>query len=115
MKPIHIAEFEARLMTLREELTANINRLEEELGLIVAEDEINDPQDLASLESDNQHHNALLKQQRHELLEVEHALAKIAGGSYGLCEKSGEKIPLERLRAEPHTRYCIEHAREAGQ
>jgi DnaK suppressor protein len=113
MKTIHLAEFEARLMTLRDELTSSIDRLNDELGLIVAEDEINDPQDLASLESGNQHLNALLKQQRHELSEVEHALGKIASGNYGICEKSGEKISLDRLRAEPQTRYCIEHAREA--
>ena len=113
MKPVHLAELEARLMTMRDELVSSIERMEEELAAIIAEGEINDPQDLASLESGNQHLNALLSQQRHELLEVEHALAKIAGGSYGLCERSGEKIPLERLRAEPHTRYCIEHAREA--
>lgn len=113
MSKLDSSEFKILLTTMRDELVANIDRLQEELNLIVAEDEIDDMQDLASLESDNMHHNALLKQQRHELAEVEHALGKIEAGTYGICETSAHDIPVERLRAEPHTRYCIEHAREA--
>jgi RNA polymerase-binding transcription factor DksA len=44
-----------------------------------------------------------------ELLdEVNAALARIADGSYGICEVTGEKIPLERLRAVPWTRLTRE-------
>jgi RNA polymerase-binding transcription factor DksA len=52
-----------------------------------------------------------------ELAEVEHALAKFANGTYGICEGCGRPIPLARLRAIPEARYDVEHekAREATQ
>ena len=39
--------------------------------------------------------------------EVLDALAKMKSGTYGICEKTGESIPLERLRANPAARMTI--------
>ena len=41
------------------------------------------------------------------LAEVEHALAKVADGTYGVCEDCGEPIDPLRLEAKPAARYCI--------
>ncbi len=111
MEKIDYKEFEKHLLEMKEELESNIARLKDEIDTIGSEDEIDDLEDMASLESDNMHHAAILKQQQHELDEVIHALAKIKTGKYGICEKSGDEIPLERLRAMPHARYCIKHAK----
>ena len=46
------------------------------------------------------------------LARVEHALTKIDNGIYGVCEKCGKDIPLERLKAIPEAEYCIEHTEE---
>ena len=35
------------------------------------------------------------------------ALQKIEQGSFGLCERCGEKISKKRLEAVPYARYCI--------
>lgn len=40
---------------------------------------------------------------------VEDALLKIANGTYGLCEVSGEPIELDRLEANPAARTCKAH------
>ncbi len=114
MPAIDYEEFEERLQTMKEELESNISRLTEEMEAIVTDDNINDMEDLASLESESMHHTALLKQQRHELAEVIHALEKLDDSTFGICEESGDTIPIERLRAEPHTRYCVEDARKIG-
>jgi len=114
MATIDYQEFEERLQAMKKELEANIARLIEEMEAIVTDDTINDMEDLASQESDSMHHNSLLKQQRHELEEVEHALAKLEDNTYGICEESGDTIPIERLRAEPHTRYCLNDAIKVG-
>lgn len=111
MKTIDYQEFQTRLQTMKEELESNIARLKNEIDAIATEDEIDDMEDMASLESDNMHHAALLKQQQHELSEVIHALSKIKYGTYGICEQSGDMISLERLRAEPQARYCIKDAK----
>jgi DnaK suppressor protein len=114
MATLDYQEFEERLQAMKKELESSIARLTEEMEAIVTDDNINDMEDLASLESDNMHHTALLKQQRHELDEVMHALEKLEDNTYGICEESGDTIPVERLRAEPHTRYCLEDARKIG-
>lgn len=50
---------------------------------------------------------ALASQLKEALGEVEAALAKIEGGSYGVCERCGNPINEARLEAMPATRYCI--------
>lgn len=55
---------------------------------------------------------AILKQLEIRYNEVKDALAKIANGTYGICEISGEKIEEERLEANPAARTCIEHKEE---
>jgi DnaK suppressor protein len=113
METMDFQEYEVRLQKMKEKLESNIARLKEEMEAIATEDVIDDMEDMASLESDSMHHTALLKQQQHELDEVIHALAKIRNGTYGICEENGDVIPPERLRVEPHTRYCLEDARKA--
>jgi DnaK suppressor protein len=43
-----------------------------------------------------------------QLADVEHALARLEAGSYGVCELCGKKIPDERLKARPAARFCID-------
>lgn len=45
------------------------------------------------------------------LRDIDEALQRIQDGTYGVCEAAGERIPRDRLRALPWTRYCIECAR----
>ena len=110
MAAIDYQEFELLLQEMKTELESNILRLSRELESIVVDDDIDDLSDMASQQSDSMLHTALLKQQRHELEEVNHAISKLSTKTYGICEESGSTIPVARLRAEPHTRYCIESA-----
>jgi DnaK suppressor protein len=41
------------------------------------------------------------------LAEIRAALARIAGGEYGVCEETDEPIGFERLLARPWTRYAV--------
>lgn len=47
---------------------------------------------------------------RNQLMEIESALARIEGGTFGFCEETEEIIEPERLRAIPWTRLSIEGA-----
>ncbi len=47
---------------------------------------------------------------RQQLAEIEFALARIASGTYGICEETEEPIEAERLLAIPWTRLSIEGA-----
>ncbi len=44
-----------------------------------------------------------------QLNEVKAALERIEKGTYGICEKSGEPIEIERLEANPSARVSIKH------
>ena len=46
--------------------------------------------------------------------ELESALAGLASGTYGRCERCGRPISAERLEARPQARTCIECARLRG-
>jgi RNA polymerase-binding protein DksA len=38
---------------------------------------------------------------------IDNALTRIKDGSYGICEKCGEKIPRARLEALPYVTTCV--------
>lgn len=42
-----------------------------------------------------------------QLADVEHAMARLDAGTYGICDMCGKKIPDERLKARPAARFCI--------
>jgi DnaK suppressor protein len=49
---------------------------------------------------------SLKEAERRELLAVEKALAKMATGSFGVCEDCGDEIPSKRLMVLPEARLC---------
>src|SRR5437763_15840423 len=53
---------------------------------------------------------ALAKQLKETLTEVEHALAKFEDGKYGVCESCGQPIAPARLEANPAARLCMDCA-----
>ena len=54
---------------------------------------------------------AVLADVRAELSEIEHALARIADGTYGICARCGKRITVGRLDARPTATLCIDCAR----
>jgi RNA polymerase-binding transcription factor DksA len=53
---------------------------------------------------------ALAKSLLDTLADVEHALGKFAGSTYGTCESCGQPIAPARLEAKPAARLCIDCA-----
>lgn len=51
--------------------------------------------------------DAMLAATRRSLEQITGALRRIAEGTYGLCEKCGTAIPVERLEVLPHARFCV--------
>lgn len=50
---------------------------------------------------------ALVLQVQGHLAEVEAALQRLEGGTYGICERCGQPIAKARLEARPAARTCI--------
>ena len=51
---------------------------------------------------------------REALDDIEHALERLAKGTYGHCEACGVPMPFERLEAIPAARYCVSCSRRRG-
>ena len=39
--------------------------------------------------------------------EIADAFRRLEAGTYAVCERCGEEIPVERLQVEPFARYCV--------
>jgi DnaK suppressor protein len=50
---------------------------------------------------------ALARQARGHLVEIDAAEARLEAGTYGVCERCGEPIAQARLEARPTARLCI--------
>ncbi|WP_294951647.1 TraR/DksA C4-type zinc finger protein [Sulfurovum sp.] len=103
---LDLEKFKALLQEKQEKLEENIARLRRELA-VKTERGGNDLEDVAETTRIKEEDSALLEQQQHELGEVQHALEKIGYGTYGICEKTLEPIPVERLKANPAARYKV--------
>jgi len=42
------------------------------------------------------------------LVETKEALKRIEDGTYGICENCGKEIPIERLKAYPSAKTCMQ-------
>src|SRR5690242_326213 len=100
------------LTTTKERLLEMKNKLLSEIETeLRAEREGNkdeglDTYDLASEERDREINFILSDRERSKIKEIDDALARLADGSYGLCESCGLEIAEERLEALPFTRLC---------
>ncbi|PVG84527.1 DNA-binding protein [Nocardioides gansuensis] len=56
---------------------------------------------------------ALVLQVQGHLAEVEAAIQRLEGGTYGICERCGQPIAKARLEARPAARTCISCASAA--
>lgn len=104
---LDIREFATLLQTEKERIQKNIEVLKTEVHSIGSEDDVGDDEDLSERQIDNTNDQALLNRLNTELQEIEAALGRIQSGTYGVCEKTGEPIPVERLRAYPSARTVI--------
>jgi DnaK suppressor protein len=103
---------EERLLADRRTALARLARLHSDFGGIVdasrdsnADDE-HDPEG-ATIAFERSQVGALVRQTVHHLAEVDAALARVADGTYGVCERCGGPIPEGRLEARPVARTCV--------
>lgn len=99
---------------LEEELTSH-GRVQDETGDWTGastgfEGEEADPNDAADQIEELATNVALVEELEDQHRDVADALERMDAGMYGICEVSGEPIPIERLRAIPSARTKIEYA-----
>lgn len=110
---------QATLEQLKAKLIAEQARLESELGRFAKPTEVageyttqfenvgSDPDENASEVEAYADNLAIEGPLETELRDVRDALTKMEAGTYGVCEKTGAEIPVERLLAYPAARTVV--------
>ena len=115
--------YKARLLELKNSADETLSRMAEQdadglntTGTDRAESSVagNHPADLGTEVQLQGQDAALMENERNTIHQIERALAKIEGGTYGLSDQSGAPIPKERLDAMPQATLTVEEA-EAGE
>jgi len=67
-----------------------------------------DPADSGSASFERETAQSLSNHARKLLEQIDDALRRMDAGTYGLCERCGQRIEVERLEALPYARLCLE-------
>lgn len=101
-----------RLLALRDGHTGQ--HLEESLADSTSELSAFDqhPGDVASETVEREKDLSVLEHVEAHLHEIDEAVRRVDEGRFGICEGTGERIPDERLEAEPTARYTVDYQAE---
>ena len=106
LKKKDLKRFHDLLIEKKEEILKNAKRtLNEDMTL--DQDDLPDEMDLASSEYLQSFTFRLRGREKTFLKKIDHALAKIDEGTFGICEECEEPISVKRLEARPETTLCI--------
>ena len=95
------------LLAKREEVS-NLYKHDIQAGQESTDDNADDFADRANNSYNRETMFALSDAERTLLFEIDEALERMEKGTYGQCEHSGAPIGIERLKALPWARYCVE-------
>lgn len=108
LKKTEIEEFKRRLLELREQVTKTVRGTKE---AVTQPDEAKGySQHSADEGTDDFVKNINLEVTNKEfglLRQIDRALEKIEEGTYGICDISGEEIPIKRLEAVPYATMTV--------
>ena len=112
-------EFRQLLLDKRRELVGDVTQLESQVmgrnGPGGGSGSSSMPIHMADLGSDTWEQEltlGLIENERTLLREIDEALDRIEGKTYGICLATNRPITKSRLRAKPWAKYCIEYARK---
>ena len=109
------------LEEIKKHLTREKNKIESKLASLAAQDPYSDPERLidnaasdteAKEESSHERMEALEKELRLSLTEIENTLERIKNNTYGKCLSCGKLIDTDRLAIKPTALYCVDCERK---
>ena len=104
------------LQRLRERTLAEIAHFREELQAEIEAAPASDDDAAADVAADIYERGkiiSLIQTLEAKLRSIDRAISVAEQGTYGICEKCGVEIPVERLGIMPETTLCVNCAREA--
>ena len=101
------AELKTRLSTLRDELTASLERTSEDTRPVSLEEPIGRLTRMDAIQQQSMS-AAIRRQTDLRLRQVAQALGMARRGEYGLCRRCEDPIGYARLSARPESPYCLD-------
>jgi DnaK suppressor protein len=113
MSKVDVNKMKKRILTEKERLEGERDRLREGGGAAAEVGELGDydanhPGDAATELFERGKDMALDSVLQGQLVQIDEALARIEAGTYGTCERCGNAIPAARLEALPQATLCID-------
>lgn len=108
-----ISTFKKILIQKRTELLNKVKNAQREMDPDMTGANVGDEIDTASHNSEKEMFFEVTANDKITLDAINDALSKIEKGSYGKCECCDCNIPIERIKAIPWSRYCIQCQEEA--
>jgi RNA polymerase-binding protein DksA len=104
-----VAEVEADLRAEVDRLRADVASADQALGDLLRDAGTgagDDQADTSSKNFEREHEMSIVNNARDMLVQSERALARIAAGTYGVCESCGEGVGKARLQVFPRATLC---------
>jgi len=105
MNSAQLAYFRELLLMMKHQLLENADETSEHLR---ENDIVPDPADRATIEEEHTLELRTRDRERKLMRKIDESIARIADGSYGWCEETGEPIGLQRLLARPTATLSVE-------
>jgi RNA polymerase-binding transcription factor DksA len=109
-----VESLRAALVTRRDDITADLERLGQEMQWLGVEQEDergglgNHLAEDGSSVMEQERIGTVSEDLRDVLRQVEGALGRIESGTFGTCQRCGKPVNEERLEAIPYVEFCIE-------
>ncbi len=103
----HIENLKQQLLERKEKLLLEVTSSQTLIKDLLNETSYDDL-DYAEISSDSFNMNTLRNKQLDELKDIDIVLKKIQNNTYGICDMYDEDIGLQRLKAKPHARFCVD-------
>jgi DnaK suppressor protein len=114
LDPAKLGELRTALLERRDTIQGELDRLDEELRALGADQETergglgNHLAEDGSNVTEQERILAVSADLRDIMVQVDEALERMDAGTYGICRRCGKPINPERLEAFPYVAYCIE-------
>lgn len=114
IKEADLPKFQSLLLEKRDEISKQLTGLRKKIQKSLDEDRVyernsGDPDsDFITESSELAKDEWMIRSLDKTLRDIEDALIAMEEGYYGICQKSGKSIEIERLRAIPWAKYSIE-------
>jgi RNA polymerase-binding transcription factor DksA len=101
--PIDLQATRQKLEARRDQLATRTGKIEKDLRRLPDPDS----QERVTESENDEVLESLKEAELRELAHIEHALGRLAAGTYTECQRCGEEIPAARLEAVPETSTCV--------